>query len=244
MLISIKNFSDWLDKRWPYPTQVSQIAVGCGAGAFTELVNKDCAPTALVGIDPSQDQIAYAKKMRGHIAECRVGDAMALPFEADRFDVAVMALVIFFVPQPLTGVREMAGVVAPGQMVASYTWDLVGGGSPTHMISEALVKLDVFRPKAPNGAVSQMDALHNLWAQAGLTAIRSKEITVTRTFVDFAIFWENTWLSPNRRKAREKVSNTVLEHVKNSLEARLEINSDGGIPVDGTLSPSRSAAPR
>lgn len=62
MLISIQNFSDWLDKRWPYPTQVSQIAVGCGAGAFTELVNKDCAPTALVGIDPSQDQIAYAKK--------------------------------------------------------------------------------------------------------------------------------------------------------------------------------------
>ena len=82
-------------------------------------MNKDCAPTALVGIDPSQDQIAYAKKKSGHIAKFRVGDAMALSFEADRFDVAVMALVIFFVPQPLTGVREMAGVVAPGGMVAS-----------------------------------------------------------------------------------------------------------------------------
>ena len=112
------------------------------------------------------------------------------------------------------------------------------------MVSEELVKLDVFLPKAPNRAVSQMDALHNLLDQAGLTAIRSKEITVTRTFVDFATFWENTWLSPNRRNAREKVSNTVLEHVKNSLKARLEINSNGGISVDGTLSSSPSAAPR
>ena len=85
------------------------------------------------------------------------------------------------------------------------------------MVSEELVKLDVFLPKAPNRAVSQMDALHNLLDQAGLTAIRSKEITVTRTFVDFATFWENTWLSPNRRNAREKVSNTVLEHVKIAL---------------------------
>ena len=39
---------------------------------------------------------------------------MALPFEADRFDAAVMALVIFFVPEPSKGLAEMVRVVRPG----------------------------------------------------------------------------------------------------------------------------------
>src|ERR1700757_739548 len=42
------------------------------------------------------------------------GDAMALPFEAERFDAAVMALTIAFVPDPARAVAEMARVVRPG----------------------------------------------------------------------------------------------------------------------------------
>ena len=40
---------------------------------------------------------------------------MALPFEADRFDAAVMALVIFFVPDPVKGVGGMTPVARPGR---------------------------------------------------------------------------------------------------------------------------------
>ena len=53
---------------------------------------------------------------------------MALPFERQRFDAAVMALVIFFVPDPAKGVAEMARVVRPGGLVAAYAWDVLGGG--------------------------------------------------------------------------------------------------------------------
>jgi SAM-dependent methyltransferase len=52
------------------------------------------------------------------MAEFHKGDAMALPFPARRFDVAIMALVIFFVPDPAKGVAEMVRVVAPGGKVA------------------------------------------------------------------------------------------------------------------------------
>jgi ubiquinone/menaquinone biosynthesis C-methylase UbiE len=62
------------------------------------------------------------------LAKFDLGDAMALPFPADTFDAAIMALVIFFVPDPAKGVAEMTRLVRPGGMVAAYAWDILGGG--------------------------------------------------------------------------------------------------------------------
>jgi ubiquinone/menaquinone biosynthesis C-methylase UbiE len=59
---------------------------------------------------------------------------MALPFPGGAFDAAIMALVIFFVPDPAKGVAEMARVVRPGGMAATYAWDMLGGGSPLEPI--------------------------------------------------------------------------------------------------------------
>jgi SAM-dependent methyltransferase len=68
------------------------------------------------GHRPSPEQLAFARSRlaAGAPAEFRVGDAMALPYADAAFDAAVMALVIFFVPDPAKGVAEMARVVKPG----------------------------------------------------------------------------------------------------------------------------------
>src|SRR6185369_2343703 len=98
--------------------------VGCGSGAFTETIVERCAPSAVQGIDPSEAQLEFARtRPIEHVAQFRQGDAMAQPFPDGTFDVAVMALVIFFVPEPAKGVAEMRRVVAPGGMVAAYAWD-------------------------------------------------------------------------------------------------------------------------
>ncbi|WP_210253792.1 methyltransferase domain-containing protein [Bradyrhizobium sp. S69] len=55
---------------------------------------------------------------------------MAPPLPDTRFDAAIMALVIFFVPDPAKGIAEMVRVVAPGGTVAAYAWDIMGGGFP------------------------------------------------------------------------------------------------------------------
>ena len=68
-----------------------------------------CAPTDAQGVDPSEAQLAFARsrpEARG--ATFQIGDALALPFPGNHFDAAVMALVIFFVPEPAKGVAEMA----------------------------------------------------------------------------------------------------------------------------------------
>ncbi|MGH8795733.1 MAG: class I SAM-dependent methyltransferase, partial [Caldimonas sp.] len=70
--------------------------VGCGNGAFTELLIERCAPVEVQGIDPSQEQIAYARtRLATRPVQLRQGDAMALPYADAAFDAAVMALVIF-----------------------------------------------------------------------------------------------------------------------------------------------------
>ena len=122
-------FLDWLAPR----PGLRWIDIGCGNGAFTELLVERCAPAEVQGIDPSEGQLAFARtRPAARVAEFRQGDAMALPFSDGRFDAAVMALVIFFVPDPPKGVAEMARVVCPGGTVATYAWDMLGGGKKRH----------------------------------------------------------------------------------------------------------------
>jgi ubiquinone/menaquinone biosynthesis C-methylase UbiE len=103
-------FLDWLAP----PIGLRWIDVGCGNGAFTELLIERCAPADVQGIDPSEGQLAFARtRPAARPAEFRQGDAMALPFPADSFDAAVMALVLVFVPDPAKGVEEMVRVVNP-----------------------------------------------------------------------------------------------------------------------------------
>lgn len=56
--------------------------IGCGSGAFTELLAQRCAPAEIQGIDPSEAQFAFARA-RPALREATFlrGDAMALPFE-------------------------------------------------------------------------------------------------------------------------------------------------------------------
>jgi ubiquinone/menaquinone biosynthesis C-methylase UbiE len=92
-------------------------------------------PPRFRGIDPSDGQLTYARtRPATRIAQFRQGDAMELPFPSHRFDVAVMALVIFFVPDPGKGVAELVRVVSKGGTVASYAWDMPGGGFPLQPI--------------------------------------------------------------------------------------------------------------
>src|SRR4051794_33711937 len=53
------------------------IDVGCGNGAFTELLVERCAPATVHGIDPSEAQLAFARtRPAARVAQFRQGDAM------------------------------------------------------------------------------------------------------------------------------------------------------------------------
>ena len=81
--------------------------------------------------------------------------AMALPFADASFDIATMALVIFFVPDPPKGVAEMNRVVRPGGIVASYGWELLDGGFPYAALQEEMQAIGL-QPMMPPSAEAPM----------------------------------------------------------------------------------------
>ena len=219
-------FLDWLAP----PSGWRWIDVGCGSGAFTQLVVERCTPAEVQGIDPSDAQLAYARS-RGvaHVAQFHVGDALALPFPGNRFDVAVMALVVFFVPDPEMGVAEMARVVRPGGIVASYTWDILHGGFPNEPLMASMRETGRPPPLPPSAAASEMDALETLWAGAGLDEIESKEITVWRTFRDFDGFWSTSTLGTNVRAMIAGMSAREIEDAQSRARKHVTVDPSGTI---------------
>lgn len=220
-------FLDWLAP----PPGLSWLDVGCGNGAFTELLQQRCAPAELHGVDPSPAQLAFASeraKARG--ARFLSGDAMALPFDAARFDAAVMALVIFFVPDPKAGVAEMVRVVRAGGLVAAYAWDLPGGGFPMEAIHAELRAAGVTPVMPPHPEVARADALRALWSQAGLERIEQREFTVQRTFQDFDAFWSASTGTGGMKMMLERLQPAELARLKAQVRSRVGA-ADPSAPV-------------
>ena len=220
-------FLDWLA---PQPA-LRWIDVGCGNGAFTETLLRRCAPIAIEGIDPSSEQIDFAlgRLPASAPVSFRIGDSMDLPFADGTFDAAVMALVLFFVPDPAKGVAEMARVVAPGASVSAYVWDIFGGGFPYAAMSDEMAKLGT-PPLWPISAeASRMESMRDLWTNAGLVDIATRVIPVERTFTDFDEFWRIAQTGPRVAPRLASMGPADVAVLVDRLRALLPTDGSGRI---------------
>lgn len=233
-------FLDWLD---PAPA-LRWLDVGCGNGAFTELITAHCAPSAVHGIDPFEEQLDYARtRLASTGAKFQKGDAMALPFSGDAFDLAVMSLVIFFVPEPAVGVAEMVRVVAPGGIAAAYAWDMEGGGFPYEPLLAQVREMGIQIPSTPSPQASRIDVLHELWGGAGLTDVETREILVHRTFADFEDYWQTVLCAPSLGAKFATMPREELEGLRTDLRERLPALEDGRIVCAGRANAVKGIVP-
>lgn len=219
-------FLDWLDaapgQRW--------IDVGCGNGAFTELLTQRCAPGEVQGVDPSEAQLAFARtRLPAQAATFLQGDAMALPFDTARFDAAIMALVIFFVPDPAKGVAEMVRAVRPGGLVAAYAWDIEGGGFPFEPVQAELRAIGITPPRPPSLQAARLEALQALWTGAGLREVETREITVRRSFSDFDDFWASSTITGSVNPAVAALGAAERAQLRERVRARVPADAAGRI---------------
>jgi SAM-dependent methyltransferase len=238
-----KEFLTWLAP----PKNASWLDVGCGTGAFSELLVNTVEPRSVNGVDPAPAQIEYAVK---HIkcADFRVGDALALPFPDKSFDLVVSALVIHFLPNRAKGFTEMRRVATPGGVVAGYTWQRGGGladGAPYIPMSNAVRAIggDVARlPTVPEGAP---DALKTTLAGAGFENIETHPITVTQSFRTFDDYWRSQ--TPSFAPVAKSVlalSEGKREELKTYLRKTLPTAADGSISYPATALAFKARTPR
>ncbi|HND63989.1 MAG TPA: methyltransferase domain-containing protein [Elusimicrobiota bacterium] len=231
---------DWLAP----PPGWRWLDVGCGNGAFTEILGERCAPGALHGIDPSDAQLAFARSRPvSRFARFTAGNAMALPFPEDRFDAAVMPLVISFVPRPATGVGEMARVVRPAGLVAAYIWDTAGGGFPYETLHNELRSRGVAVPAPPSPEVSRKEVLGALWAEAGLVDVETRVFEVQRIFENFEDYWETIFGAPSVGSTLAGMGAAELARLNAGLREKLPVESDGRLILKARANAVRGTVP-
>jgi SAM-dependent methyltransferase len=220
------TFLDWLA---PAPG-LRWLDVGCGNGAFTEMIVDRCAPAAVDGVDPAEGQLAFARtRPAARLARFHQGDAMSLPFPDHAFDVAVMPLVIFFVPDPAVGVAEMARVVRPGGIVCAYGWDMPGGGFPYQILQDEMRALGAPVSQPPSRDASRIDVMQSLWAGAKLHDVDTREISVQRTFAAFEEYWAVVLRGPSVAPKLAAMSPDELARLKARMRERLQPDTAGRV---------------
>ncbi|MBT7757797.1 MAG: methyltransferase domain-containing protein, partial [Rhodospirillaceae bacterium] len=109
-------------------SNVLDVGSGLGGPALHLAQNHGCRVTGLDIVESNVQTANERAAARGldQLANFRLGDAMAMPFEAGQFDVIVGQDAWCHVPDKDKLIAECARVITPGGMVAFTDWLAVG----------------------------------------------------------------------------------------------------------------------
>lgn len=96
-----------------FPGATSLLEVGCGTGHFTRWFAK--LGFQVIGLDASPAMLEQARLRNG--TSYLQGDAQALPFEDQRFDLVAMITTLEFVTDPVQALREAMSVARQGLLL-------------------------------------------------------------------------------------------------------------------------------
>ena len=208
--------------------------VGTGTGSVATTLAAAMPSSEIVGIDPSEAFIAYAKSnARSDRVRFEVGDAQALRHKDGSFDQTMSLLVMNFVPDHEKAIGEMRRVTRPGGAVSACVWDYNAGMEMLRFFWDAVVALDpAMQPKDERHMkLSREGQLGALWRKAGVTNVRERDLTIEQRYTSFDDYW-----APFLKGAGPGGAYVVslTDERRRELEARLRQRLLGGRP-DGAF---------
>ena len=221
------RFLEWL----AVPPRRRWLDVGCGTGALTTAVLDACAPSEVLGVDPSN---GYADWAAAHVKDRRarfeVTDATHLPVNVA--DVVVSGLVLNFVPDPIAALDAMRAA-APTGVIAAYVWDYAGRMELIRHFWDAAVALNPAAGDLDEGLrfpICHPHRLTGLWHDAGLEDVTVYAIEVPTVFRDFDDYWTpflgGQGPAPGYAMSLDESRRSEL---RERIGARLPIEVDGSI---------------
>ena len=149
--------------------------VACGTGVLARAAaDRVGAAGSVVGVDLNPAMLAVAARQRPDL-EWREADVADLPFADGRFDAVLCQSALFFFPDVLAALREMARVLRPGGVLAVQTYaalpDQPGFGELETIVAR----------HAPPEAMRLVDTY---WSQGDLPTLRANLEQVGLTVVE------------------------------------------------------------
>lgn len=223
--------------RWLAPSPgLAWADVGCGTGALASTILTVCEPSSVCGIDSSEGFVSQARQLvRDPRARFETGDATHLPWDSAVWDVTVSGLVLNFVRDHDSMVREMARVTQPGGSVAAYVWDYASGMQMLRHFWDAAIAVsphDAKLDQAERFPLCQPRPLQALFERTGLKSVAVRAIEVPTVFQNFDDYWNpflgRTGAAPTYLAS---VGGDVRERIRLSLKSRLASAEDGPIEL-------------
>ncbi len=164
--------------------------VGCGPGALTSELASRVRADRVAGADPSPGFVsACAERVPG--VDVRVAPAEELPWPDGSFDAVLSQLVVSFLADADSALREMRRIVRRGGLIAGCSWDYGGGMQMLRTFWDSACALD---PTAPDeGRVmvyTDQSSLQQLWQRTGLSEVEVAPLVVRVEYADFADYWQ------------------------------------------------------
>ena len=163
--------------------------VGCGPGALTAELVRQLGPDAVAAVDPSEPFVAAAQQRHPGVDVQRAA-AEHLPYEDHAFDAALAQLVVHFMSDAVSGLREMARVTRKQGVVAACVWDHAGGQGPLSVFWEAARELDRDVDDESQLAGAREGHLAQLFRAAGLHGVEEGVLSIDVEHPSFEEWWE------------------------------------------------------
>lgn len=159
--------------------------VGCGDGADARAIAALVSGVAVVGLDRSEEAIRDAQARTlglPRAVDFRVGDALALPFDAGAFDACRSDRMLHHLDDPRDALLEMARVTRPGGrvVITDTDYETLVVASPDAALTRRIVGHHADR--MPSGRVGRQ--LRGLLRDAGLEDVTVQPCAVAVTAYD------------------------------------------------------------